>query len=224
MITLMLDRERISRIVRQRRARKALTQTELAIASGLSLPTVQNIESAIGKKAATGRTLRKLAKGFEINADEFLKELGFEDDDSPSSLHPGPTFHAPPTFLLPCPASHWAELVDVDGVTDERDQRIVGQGLFRVKISGRCMEPNWPDGSFVEFEIWRHDSHPPEGEDVALTTSAGMTTFKRLSIDKAKQEYVLRSINPEMPVELRVPYTETARIAVAVGTFTPKRR
>ena len=130
-----------------------------------------------------------------------------------------------PEYDLSLSASGWSELIGVEDHTMERDANVIDQGRFRVRISGNCMSPAFPDGSLVECLIVRlgRDSMPV-GDPVVLTNSDGQSTFKRLvSFDADAQQLVLRADNKKHKGELRVPLDMVARIAVAVGHFTPVR-
>lgn len=66
------------------RERLNLTQEELSMKSGISVRTIQRIESGIEPK---GHTLRALAKALDINEKELIKNKDLRQESNPNLVH-----------------------------------------------------------------------------------------------------------------------------------------
>jgi transcriptional regulator with XRE-family HTH domain len=73
-----MDKTRLSKIVKEIRAEKGHSQDELANLSGLSLRTIQRIES--GESSPMGDTLKRLAEGLGLSIEELNN---WNSDESP---------------------------------------------------------------------------------------------------------------------------------------------
>lgn len=199
------------------------SQEAFALKVGMSGGNVQRI---IGMKQNTTsiqfKKFRKMAEALGIPLDELEKRLA---PDISNVVDVGPVMPPVPTYELASPASEWSELVGAEEESYETDPRIIDQGRFRIRIRGDCMEPRWLDGETIEFEIWRFGaSAMPIGEDVVITNSDGLTTFKLLAgYDAEKEEIILKPRNPAHAYEIRVPLQMIARMAVATSIITPSR-
>jgi phage repressor protein C with HTH and peptisase S24 domain len=93
-------------------------------------------------------------------------------------------------------------------------------GRFRTWITGTCMQPSYPDGSLIEFQVV-----PPNrlevNRDYLWFRTDGMNTFKRLvAIDG--DVLTLAGINQhEHPGNLTVSIRELSVVARAVCLVTP---
>jgi len=209
--------EILALFVRHMRAKRGLTQMDLAIASKVSLPTVQNIERP-GARRPSPRMMMKIAKGLDIDGEEFVAKYARDESASEfSKLSTTPTLYPIPTYDLSASASHWVELADAEDQSREVDPRVIDQGLFRIFIHKDCMEPRWHDGDCIEFRVWREGKEPPPiGKDVVVTNSDGMTTFKRL-VSMDEDEIVLKPLNAKKyPKEIRLARQMMTRMAVAL--------
>jgi hypothetical protein len=157
--------------------------------------------------------------------------LAWQNDDVLHGLatnnvdhHAGPGEPPIPTWDLPLAANRWAEPESIGELDPRANARAIDRGVFRVRIHGPCMEPAWPDGSFVEFRIIRMDGRDRIAPtmDVYVQRSDGAATFKRIHAVH-EDHLVLRAINTEFPALMRVPWQEVARLAEATGTFIPRR-
>lgn len=207
--------------------RRALLQTqqEWAVALGWSVGNLRRVEG-LDEAGVDLTSFRDLAVHLKMKPEELRKKIGVETED-PSLRNTGSVqkLYEVPFYELAMPASHWAELVDAEEVTNETGNiQAIDQGLFRVRIHGDCMEPKWHDGEIVEFRIWRHDSSFPVGRDVAVTDSNHMTTFKHLvGMADGGDTIVLRAHNQQKyPGDIRLPKTMMVRMAVAIGAFDPR--
>ncbi len=213
-----------------RALRKSLfvVQEELAPKIEMSKNNLSKLERKGG--GMNPKSFRLLAGVIKKTPDELLGIIGADPLHPPADSHMrnvGPVesrSYAIPTYLLAPSATHWSELASAEDDSREFDPRVIDQGLFRIRISGDCMEPKYRDGSLVEFKIWREGKEPlPLGRNVVVTNSDGLSTFKHLeSYDPEREEWVLRALNKKYPEPIRIPRQMLARLAVAMGTFTPE--
>ena len=80
-----------------------------------------------------------------------------------------------PTWDMDISAGVWSVIpfaqLDYD---DPYQRRVIEQGLFRLTIRGECMEPEYPDGSTIEFEIVEPAKGAPKpGRDYVWGRSDG---------------------------------------------------
>lgn len=210
-------------------AERGVWVKDLMTAAKLSRPTVSRHVRGIRSPNVKHRSIYAALLRVSVDRiDEMFNGVeADQDEESPALRNTGSVrrLYDVPLYDLSMPASHWAELVDAEEVTDESGRRdTIDQGLFRVRIHGDCMEPKWHDGEIVEFRIWRHDSPFPTGRDVAITDSNHMTTFKHLvGMSDDGDTIILRAHNQrKYPGDIHLPKTMMARMAVAVGAFDPR--
>jgi len=86
------------------------------------------------------------------------------------------------------------------------------------------MEPHYPSGSVVEFQLLRIDSDPMEiGRDYVVCNPHGEATFKTL-IGKDDESITLAAWNQaEYPGEMKVFRDDVARVARVVNVLSPER-
>lgn len=122
-----------------------------------------------------------------------------------------------PTFDAAVAAGPWTE---VGEVAELHDSRLIENGVFRIKIKGDSMEPNYHEGNLIEFKIMR-DGGPISEGDVLLVGKdyyvqvGDEATFKRLSkIDD--EELVFQAINrKKYPKPIMVRRAQILRMAKA---------
>lgn len=130
------------------------------------------------------------------------------------------TLVEPPTYDQAIAAADWV-YVDAEG---EEGIEVIRQGLFRVRISGRCMEPKFPDGSIVEFRVVRLNGMPQieAGAAYYVQRSDGAATFKLAYPLTGGEGIELRPINRKVCRHpLRVEWQEISRLARAVAIHVP---
>ena len=127
--------------------------------------------------------------------------------------------------LYPVPVSEMrvaaGPWLDIDGEEHVTHQMTLDQNLFRIRILGDSMQQTFPDGTLIEFEVFRFAGRNwPVGKHVLICTSDNRATFKTLvSVDE--DEIVLRAINRQKyPKPLTLPVQLAARIAVARAIIT----
>lgn len=97
---------------------------------------------------------------------------------------------------------------------------------FALRISGRSMEPDYPDGATIVCRKLKPGEYPTKGQDVIASDASG-AYFKRLAYSKAgtkgkeprKPVPHLVSINPAFPEV--VPATDCPVTAIVVGKADP---
>ncbi|MDF3129257.1 helix-turn-helix domain-containing protein [Kiritimatiellaeota bacterium B1221] len=72
---------------------------------------------------------------------------------------------------------------------------------YLLRVSGASMEPDIPDGSYIEVEDFRGKGFPKKGSIVVYADGTGATLkqFTTKRDDDGNRQGVLRSINPEYP-------------------------
>lgn len=124
-----------------------------------------------------------------------------------------------PLFELSVAAGLWTDISDVEGVALSDDQ--IRQGLFRVRIAGDSMKPDYQNGEVIEFKCLRiaHEG-PVEGADYYVQKNDGTATFKRLA-DMDEDSYTLVAVNTKKYNKpLTVAKQEVVRMARAVAKVT----
>lgn len=124
-----------------------------------------------------------------------------------------------PMFEWPLAAGKW---VEVGGVGEVFDPRQIDHGLFRVRLRGDSMSPQYPDNTIVEFRCIRDGRDILEsGKDYYFQQNDGTATFKRLA-KILEDELELRALNrKKFPKPMVVSRELVVRAAIAVGKFIP---
>jgi len=180
--------------LRSIRLKRALTQAEFARKIGLSEPRIRQIERA-ETAGIFPKVLRALSELTGEPIERLLVDLSAtaipEDPHANldiSSMKPVPEI---PTFDLAVAAGPWTEVAQV---AELRDVRQINDGRFRIRLQGNSMEPDYPNGSVVEFRALRwglDDLYVGTDYYVQVDENA---TFKRL--EKATPEAcIFRALN-----------------------------
>lgn len=175
---------------------ESLRQRQEDFENGLSVP--QKIKAANDAMEAK-RKARREAEGFDQNVDPF----------SEAKVPKVPFFEAP------LAAGEWLDVSDIGEVCDPHQ---IDHGLFRVRLRGDSMTPNYPDGQVVEFQCIREDREAPlVGRDYYFQRDDGFATFKRLEkIDE--DEFILRPLNKrKYPKAMKVNKAFVVRMARAIA-------
>lgn len=129
-----------------------------------------------------------------------------------------------PIWDIDVAAGRWSPVPIAElNLNDPRQRRIVERGLFRLRIEGDCMEPDYPHGSVIEFQLFRHDDEPLiVNSDYVFCRIDGTATFKKL-VAKTDEILSLAAINQlTHPGIFTVPTQEIGRMAkVAVPNIPP---
>lgn len=125
-----------------------------------------------------------------------------------------------PQFEADLAAGAWTDVPQM-AVCDPRQ---IDHGIFRVRLRGDSMTPDYKDGQIAEFQCLRCSRDGiVKGEDYYVQRSDGTATFKRVD-GFSDEELVLRAINrKKFPKPMRVPWDEVVRLAVYTGEFKPKK-
>jgi hypothetical protein len=117
-------------------------------------------------------------------------------------------------------AGQWIKVIDTPPeASNPPDQ---SNDRFYLRISGRAMEPDWRNGSNIEFRTTNVSNLAP-GDDIYVLRRDGTATFKRI-VAVGKNRLRLAAINRQVARnELHVRLNEIARIAVAKA-ITPTSR
>ena len=130
-----------------------------------------------------------------------------------------------PTYEAKVAACNWLPIEEVYEVDTRESAQIVDAGLFRVRIVGDCMEPQWKDGELIEFRIVRLDREAwPVGRDCVLIHCDDMVTFKHVYRvdDETVTLYALNKAKYPSPIV--VPKQMVTRIAVAESIIQQPRK
>lgn len=198
------------------------------LAEGLGL-TLEQLFLKIGDES-----LRQRQKDWESGT-EFPKQLKQADDARKKRKRNGdqsqfddrsiepyseqPMMAEVPMFDLSVAAGTWTDVSDVEGVMLTEDQ--IRQGLFRVRIAGDSMKPDYQSGEVIEFKCLRvaHEG-PIEGADYYVQKNDGTATFKRMA-DIDEDSYTLVAVNTKKYNKpLIVSKQEVVRMARAVAKVT----
>ena len=157
--------------------------------------------------------VRSLSANDQSNTGQMLSiENEFDTNVEPYSMESVPNI---PLFDLGVAAGGWVEITCEAEVCDPRQ---MDHGLFRIRIRGDSMEPDYQDGEVVEFRCLREDRDGFEkGLDYYFQRSDGTATFKRL--EKSDEETLwLRPLNrKKYPRLIEVPKGLIVRAARAIA-------
>lgn len=171
---------------------------------------------AYGKRAAyeDGMAASRKIRGDAVAERE--EALEFDRSIEPYSELKVPEI---PLFEASLAAGPW---VDVSEIGEVSDPRMMGHGLFRVRLAGDSMRPAYQDGCIVEFRCLRVDRDGVvEGKDYYVQRSDGCATFKRV-VKMDEESFTLAALNKrKYPRVMIVERAVVVRMARAVGIFRP---
>ena len=122
-----------------------------------------------------------------------------------------------PTFEMSVAAGPWADVTDIAEVHQPGQ---IDHGLFRIRIAGESMKPNYKTGMVIEFQCLREgrDKLFP-GRDYYVQRRDGTATFKRLK-EIYEERLVLHALNQRVcKGTMEVQRAEITRMAIARGEF-----
>ena len=174
--------------IRRIREERGIAQKVLAIAMGVSAPTVSNWES--GTKQPSNKNIQKLAEFFGVSTDYLL---GREDTPFESLLgKPSPGAVRIPVLgrvAAGTPLYAAEEIIDWEEIPEAMAQ---GHEFFALKIKGQSMEPHICDNDVV---IVRRQSSCDSGNVAIVLVNGDEATCKRVKF--TPQGITLISSNPE---------------------------
>lgn len=174
-------------LVRELRKMAGMQQKEVAIAVGVSRPTVSEWEH--GKKDPSGERLMNLAKLFDVDPGVILGykigEYDIPSQDNPSALR------VPILGTIPAgiPIEAIEEVMDWEELPAEMARG--GKEYFGLRVKGDSMYPRYEDGDTI---ILRKQDTCESGQDCAVMVNGEDATFKRVRINE--NGIMLMPINP----------------------------
>lgn len=202
-----------------------MSQQDLAHAADCTEQTISRLER--GLTVPRLKTLKRIAEAvggdFEevqrlvndgAKADQSMSQTpdSFDNNVEPYSIRQVPNI---PLFDLAVAAGGW---VEITGEAEVCDPMQMDHGLFRIRIRGDSMDPEYKDGEVIEFRCLRPDRDGLEqGVDYYLQRSDGTATFKRL--ERMDEDTLwLRPLNREKyPRLIEVPRGLIVRAARAIA-------
>ena len=174
-------------IVRQLRESAGLQQKEVAIAAGVSRPTVSEWEHQ--KKDPSGERLLSLAKLFNVDAGTILgyKPVGETSRDGYITI---PVFGTIPAGI---PIEAIEDILDYEELSAAAFSP--AHEYFALRIKGNSMYPSYLDGDTV---IFRKQNDCENGDDCAVMVNRDDATFKR--VKKSEDGIALMPLNPDYDV------------------------
>lgn len=174
-------------IVRQLRESAGLQQKEVAIAAGVSRPTVSEWEHQ--KKDPSGERLLSLAKLFNVDAGTILgyKPVGETSRDGYFTI---PVFGTIPAGI---PIEAIEDILDYEELSAASFS--TAHEYFALRIRGSSMYPSYLDGDTV---IFRKQNDCENGDDCAVMVNSDDATFKR--VKKSEDGIALMPLNPDYDV------------------------
>lgn len=174
-------------LVRELRKMAGMQQKEVAIAVGVSRPTVSEWEH--GKKDPSGERLTKLAKLFDVDPGIILGyKIG--DYNMPSQDNPN-AIRVPVLGTIPAgiPIEAIEEILDWEELPIEMARG--GKEYFGLRVKGDSMYPRYEDGDTI---ILRKQETCESGQDCAVMVNGEDATFKRVRVTESG--IALLPINP----------------------------
>lgn len=185
--------------------------------TGMKRSNVQR-HKRIGVKGMQKEQFNDMAKKLGLTYDQLFGKIGATNGHTPntSGLDPA-TFDARqiPTWEVDLRASEWAQVPICELSTDDPEQaEVIRSGRFRIRLRGNCMEPDYPDGSEIELQIFSVEREGLiKNADYAVCRSDGTATFKKL-IGWDDDTIELAAINQkDHPGSFKVPQQEIGRFA-----------
>lgn len=229
----------IGKTIKDARLAKGWTQQDLSVKSSVSVATIRAIEKSVrkGNRAnlmAIGTALdlpnvvdlvvearrrplvsEQLAQGSSIGEPPPRKKS--KRGWTATNASPLPSFDEIPHFDLSLAAGPWTDVVDVPEICDPEKVR---EGLFRVRLAGDSMMPNYKPGMIVEFRCLRPGMDQlVRGRDYYIQRDDGTATFKRLQAMN-EEGLIFEALNlKKYPDPIIVSAAVIVRMARAIGIF-----
>jgi transcriptional regulator with XRE-family HTH domain len=220
--------------LREEIARTKLSQVEFARRSGITHKTLQNwfkqpkIKIRMDMLFRLAEALRTLGRdaNYALNlppggrsvADMVLagEPIG---EPPPSESRRVQWLDGIPIVELSLAAGPWS---DVEDVPEAMTMAQIEKGLFGVRLSGDSMQPVYPSGRIVIFQVLREGLDEAEiGKDYYIQREDGSATFKRI-VGIGETQVRLAALNvKKYPSEWHVNRVQITRVARAMGKFEP---
>ena len=202
------------RVLERERQKRLASQASFAQLIGESLTSVSEAERD-GKRRTYLEDLKKIAAKLNVDPHS-LRRLQPEGVEFVQS-------RKYPVFNVAIPAGRWSDSGQGRSVEDADDwiplPLDTPDDAFVLRISGDCMEPDYPSGAmlvFVPIRIGESGVRQFEsGRDYYFEHSDGKATFKRVFYEREKERYRLECLNKNYK-PFHVPEQMLARMSRAV--------
>lgn len=174
-------------LVHELRVRAGMQQKEVAIAVGVSRPTVSEWEH--GKKDPSGDRVLKLAELFGVDPAIILGYKIGEADITPHASSNAIRVPVLGTIPAGIPIEAIQDVLDWEELPAEMGKG--GKEYFGLRVQGDSMYPRYEDGDVI---ILRRQETCESGQDCAVMVNNDDATFKRVRINN--DGITLVPINP----------------------------
>lgn len=174
-------------LVHELRVRAGMQQKEVAIAVGVSRPTVSEWEH--GKKDPSGDRVLKLAELFGVDPAIILGYKIVEADITPEASSNAIRIPILGTIPAGIPIEAIQEVLDWEELPAEMGKG--GKEYFGLRVQGDSMYPRYEDGDTI---ILRRQETCESGQDCAVMVNTDDATFKRVRVTESG--IALLPINP----------------------------
>jgi SOS-response transcriptional repressor LexA len=185
-----VKKENFGQAIKQLRAHKGLTQTQLGDSIGVDRGNVSRYEK--GENAPDFDRLTPLAKALGTTvADLFMMaETG--------NVETAPEIKGTVPLISWVQAGHWHDVID--NLHPGEGERIhttyrVRKHTYALRVRGDSMEPKFPEGAILIVEP---EENPEPGTFVIVRHNGGEATFKQLMVDGDTR--YLKPLNPRYPI------------------------
>lgn len=209
----------IGDVIKQQREAKRWSLDKLAQVSGVRRDAIWKIEDKRVRKPQ-GETIERLSAALDVD----LSTLATAEPNTLKVRTPSAELGPPillggdiPEWETRIAAGQWIDAEEC-AVDPDTAARVVRLGMFIVRVYGDSMQPAYPPGCRVLFQIIRLDEGGPVvGRDYYWQNSDGQCTLKRFA-GLSDDSYVLEALNRvRYPDPILLPRQMLARLAHVVG-------
>ena len=173
-------------LVKELRERAGMQQKEVAIAAGVSRPTVSEWEHQ--KKDPSGERLLRLARLFNVDPGIILGyRIGDEDIQTNDGALRIPVLGSIPAGI---PIEAIEDIIDWEEIPI--DWARGDKQFFALQVKGLSMYPEYRDGDII---VLRKQETAESGQDCAVSVNGEEATFKRFR--RTDSGIVLQALNPD---------------------------
>lgn len=174
-------------LVKELRERAGMQQKEVALAVGVSRPTVSEWEHQ--KKDPSGERLLKLAELFKVDPGIVL---GYQIGEKEIEASNADALRIPVLGTIPAgiPLEAITDIIDWEEIPTAMAKG--EQEYFALQVKGSSMYPEYRDGDVV---IVRKQETCESGQDVVVMVNTDDATFKRFK--RTPNGIMLQAINPD---------------------------
>lgn len=174
-------------LVKELRERAGMQQKEVALAVGVSRPTVSEWEHQ--KKDPSGERLLRLAELFKVDPGIVL---GYQIGEKEIEASSTDALRIPVLGIIPAgiPLEAITDIIDWEEIPAAMTKG--EQEYFALQVKGSSMYPEYRDGDVV---IVRKQETCESGQDVVAMVNTDDATFKRFK--RTPKGIMLQAINPD---------------------------